>query len=68
MIILYDSPTLADKLKPYPEDYRFYLNKGFSISLRGGARGDTPDQGVSAALASTVMQSAAAGGYNPTQS
>ena len=39
-ILLFDSPELAEKLRPFPEDHKFFLSHGFSITLNGGIRGD----------------------------
>jgi len=39
-ILLLDGDELANKLKPYPEDFRFELSRGFNVTLRGGVRGN----------------------------
>ena len=51
--MLLDGPDLNDKLKAFPEDFKFFVNDGFSVTLRGGVRGE--DQGVQ--LASQFRQS-----------
>ena len=56
-IYMIDSPQLAEKLKKFPEDFKFYLSHGFSISLRGGVRGESDSTSFSAAFASKVMLS-----------
>ena len=53
IIILLDGPDLNERLKDFPEDFKFFVNDGFSVTLRGGARGD--DQGIH--LASQFRQS-----------
>ena len=61
VIYLLDSPTLADKLRAYPEDYKFQCGGGFTVTLKGGIRG--PQQ-LSAqftqAFSSSVMMGSAA--------
>ena len=59
-IFLFDSPSLAEKLRPYPEDKKFFLNHGFSVTLKGGHRGDPEDDIFSHSVTSIVIQSAAA--------
>ena len=54
-IYLIDSPELADKLKNYPEEFKFYLSSGFSISIRGGIRGESQSTSFSNSFASKVM-------------
>ena len=65
--MLFDSQELADKLRPYPEDHRFHINPGFTLTLKGGIRSDNyvPNY-FSAAMTTTVIQSAKAAGYTPT--
>ena len=59
-ILLFDSPALAEKLKPYAEDHKFYLNKGFSITIKGGHRGNSIVDVFSHAATSSIIKSAAA--------
>ena len=40
-IMLFDSQELAEKLRPFPEDHRFQINPGFSLTLKGGIRSDS---------------------------
>ena len=58
-IYLIDSPQLADKLKNYPEDFKFFLSSGFSITLRGGSRGEASSTNFSNAFAKKVMLNSA---------
>ena len=53
VIVLLDGPELNDRLKAFPEEFKFFVNDGFSVTLRGGARGD--DAGIQ--LASQFRQS-----------
>ena len=57
VIVLLDGPDLNDRLKDLSEDFKFYVNDGFSVTLRGGARGD--DTGIH--LASQFRQSVVVG-------
>ena len=59
-IMLFDSPTLAEKLRPFPEDKKFYLNHGFSVTLKGGHRGDSATDIFDHSVTSSVIKSAAA--------
>ena len=59
-IFLFDSPTLAEKLRPYPEDKKFMLNRGFSVTIKGGHRGNGITDIFSHAVTSSVIKSAAA--------
>ena len=63
-IILLDSPDLADKLKTHSEDERFHLNHNFTISLKGGVRGNQAAPNFSAISRSVVM-SATTSGFDP---
>ena len=65
-IMLFDSPELADKLKPYDEDKKFFFNSGFSVTLKGGERGN-PTVNLAHALTSSVISSAAAEGLRNAQ-
>ena len=58
-IFLFDSPTLAEKLRPYPEDKKFLLNRGFSVTIKGGHRGNDVIDIFSHAVTSSVIKSAA---------
>ena len=57
VIVLLDGPDLNARLKDFPEDFKFFVNDGFSVTLRGGARGD--DAGIQ--LASQFRQSVVVG-------
>ena len=58
-IFLFDSPSLAEKLRPFPEDKKFYLNRGFSVTIKGGHRGNSVTDLFSHAVTSTIIKSAA---------
>ena len=64
--MLLDSPTLATNLKDYDEDYRFALNRSFNITIKGGNRAAGNNSLLTAAISTSILNSAAAGGYNPT--
>ena len=59
-ILLFDSPTLAEKLRPFPEDKKFFLNKGFSVTLKGGHRGNSITDVFAHNYTSSIIKSAAA--------
>ena len=59
-ILLFDSPTLSEKLRPYSDDKKFFLNKGFSVTLKGGVRGNAVSDNVSPNALSKIIKSAAA--------
>ena len=59
-IFLFDSPTLAEKLRPFPEDKKFMLNRGFSVTIKGGHRGNGITDIFAHAVTSSVIKSAAA--------
>ena len=58
-IFLFDSPELAEKLRPFKEDQQFYFNGGFSVTLKGGDR-DGSNSNFAHATMSTVISSSAA--------
>ena len=57
-ILLFDSPELADKLKPYDKEHHFSVSKGFSVTLKGGMRGEG-HQNFSLEMTSSVITNAA---------
>ena len=57
-IYVFESNELALKLKPYDEEHRFTVSKGFNVTLKGGARGETEDI-FSDELKSNVVSAAA---------
>ena len=59
-IYLLDSPELAKKLQKYPEDFRFHLSEGFSVTLRGGLRGDEVTSSFTNSFASKVLMNSTA--------
>ena len=58
-ILLFDSPSLAEKLRPFPEEKKFFLNRGFSVTIKGGHRGDSCTDIFAHAVTSSVIKSAA---------
>ena len=58
-ILLFDSPSLAEKLRPFPEEKKFFLNRGFSVTLKGGHRGTTETDIFAHSVTSSVIKSAA---------
>ena len=58
-ILLFDSPSLAEKLRKYPEDKKFLLNRGFSVTIKGGHRGNSITDTFAHAVTSSVIKSAA---------
>ena len=60
IIYLLDSPTLADKLRHYPEDFKFQCGGGFTVTLKGGIRGTQSSAQFTKAFSSSVMLGATA--------
>ena len=58
-IFLFDSPELAEKLRPFREDQQFYFYRGFSVTLKGGDR-DGQLSNFSHATTSSIIQTSAA--------
>ena len=67
-ILLFDSPELAEKLKPYAEDHKFYLSRSFSVTIKGGHRGSGPTELFSDEVTSGIVKSAAAEALRRNQS
>ena len=59
-IYLLDSPDLARKLQKYPEEFKFHLSEGFSVTLRGGIRGEEITTQFANSFASKVMLTSSA--------
>ena len=59
-ILLFDSPTLTDKLRPFDENKQFFLNKGFSVTLKGGVRGNSIADKIAPSALTKLMRSSAA--------
>ena len=55
VILLLDGEDFYTKLRKYSEDFRFFLNQGFSVTLRGGIRGEEPTPNLSSHFASSVI-------------
>ena len=67
IIMLFDSKELAEKLRPYPEDHKFPLNRNFTVTLKGGIRSDNQVPNFfSSTMTTNILQSAKAAGYKPT--
>ena len=62
VIYLLDSPALADKLRAFPEDFKFQCGGGFTVTLKGGIRGSASHLSTqfTKSFASSVMMGAAA--------
>ena len=60
VIYLLDSPYLADKLRAYPEDFKFQCGGGFTVTLKGGIRGSQLNTQFTKAFSSSVMLGSAA--------
>ena len=58
-ILLLDSPSLAEKLRPFPEDKKFFLNRGFSVTIKGGHRGNSVTDTFAHSVTSIIIKSAA---------
>ena len=65
-IVLMDGEELLVKLKPYPEDHRFVISAGFSVTIRGGLRGTETGPTFERSFAQAVMVSAAESGTGQT--
>ena len=59
-ILLFDSPTLTAKLRPFDEGKQFFLNKGFSVTLKGGARGNSYADVVAPSALTKLIKSSSA--------
>ena len=60
VILLLDGDEFYLKLRKYPEEFKFYLSQGFSVTLRGGIRGSDPTPNLSNQFASSVILDSAA--------
>ena len=60
IIYLLDSPALADKLRNYPEDFKFQCGGGFTVTLKGGIRDTQLTAQFTKAFSSSVMLGATA--------
>ena len=54
-ILLLDGPALYEVLKTEPEDKKYFLNDGFSVTLRGGIRSTGPTSLFASSFASQVI-------------
>ena len=54
-ILLLDGEEFYRRLKKYPEEFRFYLSQGFSVTLKGGIRGEDNSPNLASNFASAVM-------------
>ena len=59
MIVLLDGDELAAKIRPFPEDHRFVLSRGFSVTLKGGIRGEDHAPQFERSFSSALMMNAA---------
>ena len=60
VIYLLDSPSLADKLRAFPEDFKFQCGGGFTVTLKGGIRNTQLSTQFTKAFSSSVMLGSAA--------
>ena len=60
VILLLDGDEFYVKLRKYPEEFKFFLSQGFSVTLRGGIRGSDPTPNLSTQFASSVILNSAA--------
>ena len=60
IILLFDSPTLTEKLRPFDEGKQFFLNKGVSVTLKGGFRGISISDNIAPSALSKLMNSSVA--------
>ena len=54
-ILLLDGPALYEVLKTEPEDKKYFLSNGFSVTLRGGIRSTGPASLFASSFASQVI-------------
>ena len=54
-ILLLDGPALYEVLKNEPEDRKYFLNDGFSVTLKGGIRSTGPTALFASSFASQVI-------------
>ena len=59
-IVLLDGQALYDSLRDFPEDFKFFVNDGFSVTLRGGPRGSDTGVQLSSQFRQSVIVSSAA--------
>ena len=59
-ILLLDGEELNERLASFPEDFRFFINDGFSVTLKGGFRGEDTGVQLSKQFRSSVIIGAAA--------
>ena len=60
VILLLDGDELNERLANFPEDFKFYINDGFSVTLRGGIRGEDTGIQLSTQFRQSVILGAAA--------
>ena len=63
-ILLLDGEELNERLSKFPEDFKFFINDGFSVTLRGGIRGEDNGVQLSAQFRQSVFIGAAAEATN----
>ena len=66
VILLLDGEELNERLSKFPEDFKFFINDGFSVTLRGGIRGEDTGVQLSAQFRQSVILGAAAEASNQT--
>ena len=60
MIILLDGPELMDRVQQFPENFKFYLNDGFNVTLQGGDRDGSSSFQLSSQLRQAVISNSTA--------
>ena len=59
-ILLLDGEELNERLANFPEEFKFFINDGFSVTLKGGFRGEDTGVRLSQQFRSSVIIGAAA--------
>ena len=63
-ILLLDGEELNERIAQFPEDFKFFINDGFSVTLRGGIRGEDTGIQLSSQFRQSVIIGAAAEATN----
>ena len=58
-IFLFDSSSLAERLCRYPDDKKFKLNRGFSVTIKGGHRENGITNIFAHSVTSNIIKNAA---------
>ena len=60
MIVLLDGPQLMERVQQFPENFKFFLNDGFNVTLQGGERGTASSLQLSTQLRQTIISNSSA--------